>query len=181
MKTDYKVEPVRDIYELETVSDRIEYIRCTLGYPISHFARKIGGNLMSVKNIVGKKYASPRLSVLQTIAEVFPVSLEWLVIGTGNAFSEKLKDHYYNEAMGINLSGKQIVVDINARIKQIREDQNMSQAIMANILRNTRDVISSIENNRQNPTSILYQNLAKMLKINLHWLITGEGKMYINK
>jgi len=178
VKSKYKVEPVRDINELATVSDRIEYIRCTLGYPLSHFARKIGGNLMSIKNMVGKKYASPRLSVLETMAEVFPISLQWLVMGEGDAFTSKLTDYYYDTNIGINLSGKQIVVDINGRIKLIRESQNMSQAIMANILRSTRDVISSIENNRQNPTSILYQNLASKLKINLNWLISGEGEMY---
>ncbi|MEO5358469.1 MAG: helix-turn-helix domain-containing protein [Nitrospirae bacterium YQR-1] len=70
---------------------------------------------------------------------------------------------------------------IGDRIKKIRHILNLKQKDMAEILSVGQSLISLIENNSINLTSEHFIILTNKLKININWLLTGEGEILKNE
>ncbi len=68
---------------------------------------------------------------------------------------------------------------IKERIKEIRQDNNLSQKAFGEMLGVSRDVITNIEYGRVKPKQLLLNHMCKVFNINKEWLIEGTGEMYI--
>lgn len=73
-----------------------------------------------------------------------------------------------------------INIKINKRIKEIREDINLSQQKFGEKLGVSRDVISNIENNRVEVKTVFINHMCEIFNINKEWILTGEGEIYIS-
>lgn len=72
---------------------------------------------------------------------------------------------------------------MNERFRQIRNAEKMSQTEFGELLGITKSGVSDIESGRRNVTEqhiIMLQNCKKLKgMINIDWLRTGEGDMYL--
>lgn len=74
-----------------------------------------------------------------------------------------------------------IDIKINKRIKEIREDINLSQQKFGEKLGVSRDVISNIENNRVEVKTVFITHMCEVFNVNKCWLETGEGGSLLYK
>ncbi len=177
MKTKKKEVPIRTLGKtLNSINDRIEYVRRSLEYPLSTFAKKIGGSKSAMINVLSdSKSEDPSFKMIKAIVKIFPVSEVWLLLGTGQPFTvDDISDFKYSENQHIS----QLDPEINARVLQIRGELGLSQALFADSLGVTRDIISFVEINRTMVTTTLVKKLIKKYKINPMWILFGEGNKY---
>ena len=72
-------------------------------------------------------------------------------------------------------------MDTKDRIKQIMEDQHMSQQVFADFLQQSPATLSSIFNGRTRPTLNIVEAIkTKIPDINTDWLLWGSGSMYLS-
>lgn len=69
--------------------------------------------------------------------------------------------------------------DTNKRVKQIRLDQKLNQADFGKEIGLSRDAIANIENDRTDVKELAIDMICKVYNVNKKWLMTGDGKMYI--
>lgn len=172
-----KEKPLRNLgKELKSVNDRIEFVRRTLEYPISSFARKVGGSKSAMINVLSAtKNDDPSFKLLKNITTVFPVSDKWLLVGDGEPFTvDDLEPWKYAE----RVDELALDVEVNARIKMIRMESELSQALFADSIEATRDIVSFLENNRTAATIPLVKRISKKYNVNLYWLLFGEGNVH---
>lgn len=67
---------------------------------------------------------------------------------------------------------------IGERIKQVRNALRLKQVEMAKALRLNPSAISQIESAKTNPSLETISEIGNVYNVDLHWLITGEGKMF---
>ena len=66
---------------------------------------------------------------------------------------------------------------MSTRIKQVRLDNNLSQALFAKALQVSPQHISLLENGKSNPSNMFIDHMCVVFHINETWLRTGEGCM----
>ncbi len=72
-------------------------------------------------------------------------------------------------------------MDTKDRIKQIMEDQHMTQQVFADFLQQSPATLSSIFNGRTRPTLNIVDSIkTKFPDISIEWLLYGEGDMYVS-
>ena len=64
------------------------------------------------------------------------------------------------------------------RLKAVRKHFGLTQKLFASKLKITKLTIINYEKGSSVPDSKLLYLIHKTFKINLHWLLTGEGEMY---
>ena len=70
-----------------TINERLEWLRCVLGYPPNTFASRIGSSKFAVLNVLGDKSDDPAVSMVRSICLVFPVvNQNWVWTGLGEPF-----------------------------------------------------------------------------------------------
>ena len=67
---------------------------------------------------------------------------------------------------------------IGERLKQIRQVLGIKQVDLAKVLKINPSAISQMESGRTNPSLETLSELVVNYNVNLHWLITGIGKMF---
>jgi SOS-response transcriptional repressor LexA len=67
---------------------------------------------------------------------------------------------------------------IHERIKSIRTALKIKQIEMAKMLNVNPSAVSQMESGRTKPSLETLIDIAEKLKVDLHWLITGEGRMF---
>lgn len=67
---------------------------------------------------------------------------------------------------------------MDARIKMIRTDKNMTQAEFANLLGVKRNTIAMYESNGRTPAEAVIISICRTFHVREEWLRTGEGEMY---
>ncbi|EGT4846759.1 TPA: helix-turn-helix domain-containing protein [Clostridioides difficile] len=72
-----------------------------------------------------------------------------------------------------------INMKINKRIKEIRENINLSQQKFGEKLGVSRDVISNIENNRVEVKTVFITHMCEVFSVNQEWLETGMGEIFV--
>jgi SOS-response transcriptional repressor LexA len=84
--------------------------------------------------------------------------------------SEKLSnvDNFYKE-----------FTMLNERIKHLRKSLNLTQEAFGAKLEVTQATVVEWERGRTSPSIQVFNKLAENLNINLHWLMTGVGSMYM--
>ena len=68
---------------------------------------------------------------------------------------------------------------MNDRIKEIREDQNLSRVAFGKRLGVSGDVINNLERGRVEPKDPIIKLICSEYSVNEDWLRTGNGSMYI--
>lgn len=68
---------------------------------------------------------------------------------------------------------------INERVKQIRQDLNLSQKSFAEEMGLSRDVISNIEYGRTDVKENVIKSICKFYRVNYFWLTEGKGDPYL--
>jgi len=69
---------------------------------------------------------------------------------------------------------------IALKIKQIRKELSLTQKEFSEKIGIERSLLSHIEIGDSMPSIEFYSSIAKIFRINLNWLITGEGNMLVN-
>ena len=75
-----------------------------------------------------------------------------------------------------NKSGDEENNGIAERIRVLRGDKTQKE--FAKAINIKHQYISNYENNIVNPTTDFYIKVAKALKVNINWLLLGEGEIY---
>jgi len=71
--------------------------------------------------------------------------------------------------------------ELNERLKELRQIGNLSQEEMAKILEITLQTYNRYEKGHRIPDAEILNRLVQSFGVNLNWLITGEGEMFIHK
>ncbi len=74
---------------------------------------------------------------------------------------------------------KDLKVDVGQRFKQFRVDRKKAQHIMAKELEVHQSTITNIEHGTTFPKINYLQYFYEKYGLNINWLITGEGEMYM--
>lgn len=69
---------------------------------------------------------------------------------------------------------------LGLRLKHIRESLNISQKNLADLMNIKAPVLSRYESNNVIPTLEILSVFATQFNINLHWLLTGTGSMFLD-
>lgn len=68
----------------------------------------------------------------------------------------------------------------NENFVLIRKELKLNQTEFAEKLNISQDMISKYENKKIELPSKIIDILHKKLKVNIHWLLTGKGEMFLN-
>lgn len=173
-------EPLKTLpKKLDSIGDRVEYLRCALGFPLNAWTTKIGTNPNFFQKVV-KEGATPTMNMLNNVLKVLPVSKEWLFLGQGQPFTADDVSPYVHTSVK-DRRKEQINHEINDRFRVIRQDKGLSQVLFGNDLGVTKDVVASIENKRQNVSVHIIIELAKKFDVNELWMLYGTGNKYKKK
>ena len=74
---------------------------------------------------------------------------------------------------------KQDEIDICKRFNHIRKSLKKSQIEFAEELSSTQSIISDIERRKVTPSKNMLKELRKVFKVNIDWLLTGEGGIFV--
>lgn len=72
-------------------------------------------------------------------------------------------------------------MEIHERIRQLREEQDLSRKAFGEVLGVSGDVINNIESNRlkrPDQKEPLYKLICEKFKVNYDWLVNGRGEVY---
>jgi transcriptional regulator with XRE-family HTH domain len=69
--------------------------------------------------------------------------------------------------------------DVGLRVKAVRDELNLKQGAFAKKLSISQSFISYIEKGQRKPSFELMSSLLSVFNVNLHWLVTGIGDMFI--
>lgn len=64
------------------------------------------------------------------------------------------------------------------RLKEIRKELNLTQAVFAEKIGSSQNVVANYEIGRRNPSASVINNICKTFGVNEDWLRTGEGEMF---
>ena len=70
---------------------------------------------------------------------------------------------------------------IGERIKNLRKNLNITAKDFANILQIPLRTIGSYERNEAQPSPKFFSALIDIYHININWLLTGEGNIFLSK
>jgi DNA-binding XRE family transcriptional regulator len=162
-----------------TINERIKLVMDTFGYDEVKFAKKVGASKVGIINVIQNNF-DPTYALLRNITTVFPVSQEWLIIGKGKPFTvESVGKWKSMDKQGE--SHYAVDRDVNRRVKEVREMNNLSQTLFASELSVTRDVISNIENDRNSPPIAIIKSLRSVFRVNPMWLLYGDKPMILKE
>lgn len=70
-------------------------------------------------------------------------------------------------------------MSVGKRIREIRKKINLSQKDFSGTLETTQVVLSRYENESRKPTTSVLNKLNEIYHIDINWLLTGKGEMFI--
>lgn len=157
-----------------TINERLEWLRCVLGYPVGAFANKIGSSKFAVINVLGEKSDDPSVRMVKNICHVFPVNEMWIWGGIGEPFTSDYTNFIYSNEITI----PEIDLEVNKRLKEVREDTGFTQALFASEIGSTRDSLAFVEIGKTNLSLINAKQAIKKFNVNCEWLLFGVGPKY---
>lgn len=69
---------------------------------------------------------------------------------------------------------------IDENLRKIRSKLGLSVAKFADKLKMSANTLTNYEQNRREPSATLFVQLNKELNVNLNWLVTGKGEMFLS-
>lgn len=181
MKDKFLVKPLRSLpkeRESFEIGDRIEFLRCILGFPVPAFARKFGTTTAAMENVLYKRKL-PTIKLIQAIPLVLGADGNWVVSNIGEPYPTKDYSAYiYTEPQSkINDEYSSIA----KRLKEVRVFFNLTLAKFANALDESLDYVASIEYGRQRATIAYVNKVIVKFGILDPWMWRGEGEMRAKK
>ena len=70
-------------------------------------------------------------------------------------------------------------MSIGTRLKEVRKVKHLTINKMADVLSLSKGALSKIENNLSDPKASSLVSLSKQYGVNLNWLLTGQGTMFV--
>ena len=70
--------------------------------------------------------------------------------------------------------------DLSIKFKQIRQQKQLTQLELGSYLNVSKQAIANVESGHSNPSIELISKLVDIFNINLNWLISGQGDMFIS-
>lgn len=67
---------------------------------------------------------------------------------------------------------------IGERIKKIREEKDLTQSELADIIGTSRSVVANIEGNRVEPRDWFIKSICREFPVNEKWIVSGIGNMF---
>lgn len=170
---------IKNTGKLENIHDRVLYIMNQLHYDKKTFARKIGVMESALTSVIDRK-RDPSFKMIRNICSIFPVSEEWIFLGMENPFTTPdIKAFQADQEVGND--HRNVDIGINTRVKQVREEAGMSQAVFAGYLSISRDVITAMETLRTSPSATVLKRIVLKFNINPVWILMGEGSKKRNQ
>lgn len=170
-------KPLRNLPAgLPAMADRVEWLRCVLGFPLSSFAIKVGSSKASLKKVLEGK-ATPNMKMLMNLLQIFPIEEQWLYLGTGQPFKvDDITDHMFSRPE--SKTDDYVDVEVNERFREVRMEKALSQPVFASTLDITKDVVAFIETGRSGITIPVLKRFVKKYGISEQWLLWGVGNKY---
>lgn len=72
-------------------------------------------------------------------------------------------------------------INFGVRFKMVRMAQKLTLTKLAKMLNLSPGYLSEVENGKKAMSQELFYSLIEKLNINLNWLLTGEGEMFVKK
>lgn len=164
----------------DEVIDRIGAVIKDMDYPVASFAKRLGVSSGYMERLLNNN-AKPSMSFLNKLIRAFPVNREWLWFGEGEQYNKKdISSYKYSNQTNFNKNAVYGDESKGGRIKYVRSTMEYSQAQLAQELGTTRDVITQIETGRNAPASYILEGLYLKFGVNIHWLLTGNEKPFVN-
>ena len=69
---------------------------------------------------------------------------------------------------------------VSERIKEIRASLNLTQKELSSRLKVSNSTLSDVEKDKYNPNFELIRGLVDVFKVNIYYLLFGEGEMFID-
>lgn len=159
-----------------SINERLEWIRCVLGYPANTFASRIGSSKYAVINVLGEKNDDPSVRMVKNLCTVFPVVNEaWIWTGVGDPFLKDYDKYIFSHQETI----PDIDTGVNQRVKELRTDTGYTQALFAAEVGTTRDSLAFVEINKSNLSLITAKQIISKFHANPWWLLFGSGQKYV--
>jgi DNA-binding XRE family transcriptional regulator len=172
----FLTKPLRELPKgLPSMNDRLEWLRCALGYPVPSFAVKVGAMKGSIKKVLEGK-ADPNMKIMQNVLAILPVRDEWLFLGTGKPF--KMDDVSAFTYQTERTKDDAIDVEVNERFREIRLEKDLSQPVFGAALGISKDIVASIETGRSSITVPLLKKFLKKYNVGESWMLWGVGNKY---
>lgn len=177
MKSILIEKPIRKLTaELLTIPDRVEYIRCILGYPVLAFERTLGLKNGTYKNYVHYDGKHFRLDTVDKIEQVMGVNKDFILTGAKSAYPK----NGYEEFIYKNPKDKRFAdttdVEVGARVREIRAESGLIGALFAAKLDISPDQLYKIENGTNQLQIRTVNKLVKVFGIPDPWILRGEGR-----
>jgi transcriptional regulator with XRE-family HTH domain len=83
--------------------------------------------------------------------------------------------------MSDNIDNKKLLTGFAKRFKKLRQNIGLNQIELANKLGYTNSFISELENGKGKPSYEFLIKLQTLFKVNLGWLLQGNGDMFLNQ
>lgn len=77
-----------------------------------------------------------------------------------------------------------IEMDLNTigeRLRQVRQSLNLSIIKISDMTGFSKSLISDIENGKKKPSSIYLHGLLSMFKVNVNYILTGKGSIFLDE
>ena len=178
IKYNFADKSIRGLSSKDTpasINERLEWLRCVLGYPPNTLASRIGSSKYAVINVLGEKNDDPSVSMVRSLCLVFPlINQNWIWTGIGEPFLKDHTDYIFSNQPAV----PDIDTEVNARLREVREDTGHTQALFAAEIGTTRDSIAFTEINKSNISIITAKNLIKKFNVNPDWFLFGAGPKY---
>ncbi len=156
-----------------TISKRLQLLIRKGNHSQKDFSELIGISPNVLNNYV-KGRRNPSLDVLQRILKFTYCNLNWLLTGEGDMYLNK--ENNKAESLGSSLVKR----GAGLRLRRIRKDMKLTQVEFSQKFSVSRKQLSKYETDLNRLPDILLDSLHRF-GINLNWLLTGEGDMYLNK
>jgi transcriptional regulator with XRE-family HTH domain len=72
-------------------------------------------------------------------------------------------------------------IKLGDRVKHIRKSKNLTQSEFAIVLETSAGFISDIESGNKIPGSELLKSLLRKFQVNINWILTGDGDIFISE
>lgn len=175
-------KPLRKFREdMPEMQDRMEYLRCILGWPIDSWSRKLGKKADTWLAVVKKNKLTYILPIINQLELVFGVNKNWLLTGNGYPYPKNIvPEHYKFEQVPTSVKSADEMVKVGKRVAEIRGDQNLTQSVFAATVGSTLDAIAKIEKGKRLPTIVEHNAIVTRYGVSDPWMLRGEGGKYPN-
>ena len=150
--------------ETSSLASRFRTLRVILGFSQGEMARAIE-KTSSFIALVESGGSNISEGTIAAVCEAWHVNPEWLRSGEGSIFEPGFEIEPPDRA------------GIPSRIRMLRKEQKLSQAVFAKEIGCSRSLLSAVEQGAAKPSNDLLRRIASHFSVSYRWLLSGTGSM----